>query len=166
RWSPDPENSSVSFHADPRPSRARRLRRVVESPGGFRRRLGGRGTGGRRVGGRRRLGTVVMNITRLLRHLGTPRWQVRRKFPAASLAAIEAAIKHTEATHSGQICFAVEAALEIAPLLRGRSARERAVDVFSQLRVWDTEHNNGVLIYLLLADRDVEILADRGIHPR
>ncbi len=107
-----------------------------------------------------------MNVTRLLRHLGTPRWQVRRKFPAASLAAIEAAIKHTEATHSGQICFAVEAALEIAPLLRGRSARERAVDVFSQLRVWDTEHNNGVLIYLLLADRDVEILADRGIHPR
>ncbi|HEY6924631.1 MAG TPA: TPM domain-containing protein, partial [Steroidobacteraceae bacterium] len=52
------------------------------------------------------------------------------------------------------------------PLLKGQPARERAIEVFSQLRVWDTEHNNGVLIYLLLADRHVEIVADRGVHGR
>ena len=74
------------------------------------------------------------------------------------------AIKDTEATHEGQVRFAVEHALDLQQLLSGRSARERALDVFSELRVWDTEHNNGVLIYLLLADRDVEIIADRGVH--
>ena len=68
--------------------------------------------------------------------------------------------------HDGQIRFAVEPALELAPLLSDQTARQRAIEVFSQLRVWDTEHNNGVLIYLLLADRDVEIIADRGIHVR
>lgn len=107
-----------------------------------------------------------MDLKRLLRHLSTPRWHVRRKFPAATLAAIEAAIGQAEAAHSGEICFAVEAALEIAPLLRGLTARERALEIFAQLRVWDTEQNNGVLIYLLLADHDVEILADRGVHSR
>lgn len=107
-----------------------------------------------------------MDLKRLLRHLSTPRWRVRHAFPPSSLSAIEAAIKKAEATHRGQICFAVEAALEIMPLLRGRSARERALDVFAQLHVWDTAHNNGVLIYLLLADRNVEILADRGVHAR
>ena len=107
-----------------------------------------------------------MNLVRLLRHLSTPRWRVRRTFSPATLHVIERAIREAEATHEGQICFAVEAALEILPLLRGVSARERALDVFAQHRVWDTEQNNGVLIYLLLADRDVEIVADRGIHSR
>jgi uncharacterized membrane protein len=107
-----------------------------------------------------------MNLKRLFRHLSTPRWRVKRTFPMRTLTAIEAAIQRAEATHSGQICFAVEAALEIAPLLHGRTARERALDVYAQLRVWDTEQNNGVLIYLLLADHDVEILADRGVHAR
>ena len=107
-----------------------------------------------------------MNLKRLWRHLSMPAWRVRRAFPAATLAAIETAIRATEAAHTGQICFAVEAALDIGPLLQDRSARHRALDVFAQLRVWDTEHNNGVLIYLLLADHDVEILADRGIHAR
>jgi uncharacterized membrane protein len=82
------------------------------------------------------------------------------------MQAIERAIRESERTHCGQICFAVEAALDTLPLLRGQTARERAIEVFSQLRVWDTEHNNGVLIYLLLADHDVEILADRGIHAK
>jgi uncharacterized membrane protein len=82
------------------------------------------------------------------------------------MQAIERAIRESEKTHRGQIRFAVEAALDTLPLLRGQTARARAVEVFSHLRVWDTEHNNGVLIYLLLADRDVEILADRGIHGR
>lgn len=79
------------------------------------------------------------------------------------MRAIEQAISQSEATHTGQIRFAVEAALDIGPLVHRQSARERAIDVFSWLRVWDTAHNNGVLVYLLLADRDVEIVADRGI---
>jgi uncharacterized membrane protein len=80
--------------------------------------------------------------------------------------AIEQAIKAAEVGHAGEIRFVVEAALDGVPLLRGQSARERAIEVFSLLRIWDTEHNSGVLIYLLLADRRVEIVADRGIHAR
>ncbi|TFH28663.1 MAG: hypothetical protein E4G97_08565, partial [Deltaproteobacteria bacterium] len=98
------------------------------------------------------------------RHLMATRWRVDRAFPGDTLTAIDRAIKASEAAHRGEIRFAVEGALHIEPLLRGQTARERAIDVFSQLRVWDTERNNGVLIYLLLADRDVEIVADRGIH--
>ena len=82
------------------------------------------------------------------------------------LAAIEQAIKAGEATHSGQVRFVVEGALDGAPLFRDQPARERALDIFSHLRIWDTAHNNGVLIYLLLADRDVEIVADRGIDAK
>jgi uncharacterized membrane protein len=104
-----------------------------------------------------------MGIKRIGRHLLANRSRVRRAFPARSLAAIEQAIKVSEAAHAGQIRFVVEGALDGAPLLRNQSARARALDVFSHLRIWDTAHNNGVLIYLLLADRDVEILADRGI---
>ena len=94
------------------------------------------------------------------------RWQVNRVFPRRSLTAVEQAIKASEAAHVGEIRFVVEGALDGTPLFNGQSARERAIDVFSQLRIWDTEHNNGVLIYLLLADRDVEIVADRGIHAK
>ena len=110
--------------------------------------------------------TAPMNLKRVMRHLSTGRAAVRRAFPPRTLDAIEQTIRETEARHDGQIRFAVEAALDLAPLLAGQAARERALEVFSQLRVWDTEHNNGVLIYLLLADRDVEIVADRGIHTR
>jgi len=104
-----------------------------------------------------------MGIKRIGRHLLEHRWRVRKVFPPRVLASIEQAIKASEVTHSGQIRFVVEGALDGAPLLRNQSARARALDVFSHLRIWDTAHNNGVLIYLLLADRDVEILADRGI---
>jgi uncharacterized membrane protein len=107
-----------------------------------------------------------MSIKRIGRHLLANRWRVRKAFPPSSLHAIERAIKASEATHSGQIRFVVEGALDGAPLLRNQSARARALDVFSHLRIWDTAHNNGVLIYLLLADRDVEILADRGIDAK
>lgn len=107
-----------------------------------------------------------MDFARILRHLmATPR-SAGRAFPEDSLAAIETAIRESELAHAGEIRFAVEPALEIGALLKGQSARERALEVFSALRVWDTEQNNGVLIYLLLADRDVEIVADRGIHAR
>lgn len=104
-----------------------------------------------------------MHILRILKHLFYPGWMSRRRFPTASLARIELAIADSEARHHGEICVAVETTLDLLPLLRGQSARERALEVFAQQRVWDTEANNGVLIYLLLADRDVEILADRGL---
>lgn len=104
-----------------------------------------------------------MDFKRIARHLMMTPGRVRRTFPQAALLAIENAISASEAHHSGQIRFAVEGALNVAPLLRGQSARERAIDLFAQLRIWDTANNNGVLIYLLLADRDVEIVADRGI---
>lgn len=92
--------------------------------------------------------------------------KVNHAFPRDALIAIEKAVQASETAHVGEIRFVVEGALGGMPLFRGQSARERAIDVFSQLRIWDTEHNNGVLIYLLLADRDIEIVADRGIHVR
>ena len=107
-----------------------------------------------------------MNIHRMATHFLTTHWQVNRAFPPSSLNAIEQAIRVSKAAHVGEIRFAVEGALHSTPLFKGQSARERAIDVFSQLRVWDTEHNNGVLIYLLLADGAVEILADRGIFAK
>jgi len=107
-----------------------------------------------------------MGIKRIGRHLLHHRWRERRIFTPKVLARIEQAIKAGEATHSGQIRFVVEGALDGAPLFRNQPARERALDVFSRLRIWDTAHNNGVLIYLLLADRDVEIVADRGIDAK
>lgn len=104
-----------------------------------------------------------MSIKRIARHLVQHPWRARQIFPPDVLARIEQAIKQGEATHSGQVRFVVEGALDGAPLFRNQPARERALDLFSHLRIWDTAHNNGVLIYLLLADRDVEIIADRGI---
>jgi uncharacterized membrane protein len=107
-----------------------------------------------------------MGIKRIGRHLLEHRWRVRRIFTPKVLADIEQAIKAGEATHSGQVRFVVEGALDGQPLFRDQPARERAMDIFAHLRIWDTAHNNGVLIYLLLADRKVEIVADRGIDAR
>lgn len=105
-----------------------------------------------------------MDIKRILRHLTIGEAAVRRVFPRATLERIEQAIAEVEQHTSGQLRFAVEHALDLPALLKGQTARQRAFQIFSDLHVWDTEHNNGVLIYLLLADRDVEIVADRGIH--
>jgi uncharacterized membrane protein len=107
-----------------------------------------------------------MGIGRIARHLLEHHWRARSLFTPKVLANIEQATKASEATHSGQVRFVVEGALDGTPLLRDQPARERAIDIFSQLRIWDTEHNNGVLIYLLLADRVVEIIADRGIDAK
>jgi len=107
-----------------------------------------------------------MGIGRIGKHLLHHRWLARRAFPPQVLARIEQAIKAGEATHAGQVRFVVEGALDGAPLFRNQPARQRALDLFSHLRIWDTAENNGVLIYLLLADRDVEIIADRGIDAR
>lgn len=107
-----------------------------------------------------------MKIARILRHLMMPQWRAAQVLPREALLRIERAIAESESRHSGQIRFVVENALDPHDLLRGESARERAIEVFAALRVWDTADNNGVLIYLLLADNDVEIVADRGIHER
>ena len=102
-------------------------------------------------------------LKRFARHLATDHYSVRRKFPRDALARIEAAISAGEKSHAGQVRFVVEAALPLALVLARQTPRERALDVFGRLRIWDTEGNSGVLVYLLLADRRVEIVADRGI---
>ena len=106
------------------------------------------------------------NLARIVKHLCFPSWRLRRALSRRSLEAITQAIRDSERNHTGEIHFAVENALNWHQLMRRVSARERAIEVFSSLRVWDTEQNNGVLIYLLLADRRVEIIADRGIDGR
>jgi uncharacterized membrane protein len=108
----------------------------------------------------------MVNFKRWLRHVFMPPWAWRRAFPRTTLDAIEAAIRASETTHGGEIRFAIENSLTASRAWRGISGRERAIEMFSQLRVWDTEHNSGVLVYLLLADRDIEIVADRGIAGR
>lgn len=105
-------------------------------------------------------------VKRLLRHLFALPWLHRRKFPAALLAEIEIAIRESEKTHNGEIRFAIEIALPFSALIKGISARQSAIRAFSDLAVWDTEDNSGVLIYLLLADHDLEIIADRGIAEK
>ena len=113
-----------------------------------------------------RQGGGEVNIKRLVRHLCELPRITRRVFSTSALAGIEEAIRESEKRHAGQIRFVVEGALDPLAIWRNLSATDRALQVFSSLGVWDTEHNNGVLIYLLLADRDVEIVADRGIHRR
>jgi len=103
---------------------------------------------------------------RFWRHLATDHGSLRRVFGDADLARIEAAIARGETTHRGQVRFAVEASLPLGRVLKRLPPRERALEVFGLLRIWDTEDNCGVLVYLLVADRDVEIVADRGIHAR
>ena len=105
-----------------------------------------------------------MNMKRIFRHLFLPQWSIGLAFPKRVLQAIEQAIAASEKRHDAELRFAVEAGLPLAALLRGQTARQRAVEVFSQLRVWDTEHNSGVLVYVQLVDRKVEVLADRGIN--
>jgi uncharacterized membrane protein len=104
------------------------------------------------------------HIKRLARHLLMLPSAVKRYFPVATMHRIEHAIAFSESTHCGEICFVVETNLDALDILKRKSAKKRAVEVFSQFHVWDTAQNNGVLIYLLLADRDFEILADRGVH--
>jgi uncharacterized membrane protein len=107
-----------------------------------------------------------MSPVRFLRHLFSARWTTRRRFTPRVLADIEAAIRDTEALHEGEIRFVVETALDLFELVQDVAPRRRAMQVFGQLGVWDTALNNGVLIYLLLADHIVEIVADRGIAAR
>jgi uncharacterized membrane protein len=107
-----------------------------------------------------------MNAVRFVRHIFSTRWTTRSHFTARVLADIEAAIRETEALHAGEIRLVVEGALDLVELVQDLAPRQRAMQVFGQLGVWDTAQNNGVLIYLLLADHTVEIVADRGIAAR
>lgn len=107
-----------------------------------------------------------MFLLRFFKHLLTPDWLARRAFPADVLARIEAVIKASESAHRGEIRFVLEGGLSLPLLVKNTTPRERAVAVFSDLRVWDTEENSGVLLYLQLVDRDIEIVADRGINVR
>jgi hypothetical protein len=107
-----------------------------------------------------------VGIGRIFRHLLSDYWSVRYAFPPRAMKAIEDAIAAQERRHDGELRFAVESALPFFDLVRGISARARAIELFSRLRIWDTEQNAGVLVYLLLADKRVEIVADRGIHAR
>lgn len=91
---------------------------------------------------------------------------VSRHFPPDTLAAIGQAIGRAEEGHRGEICFAVEGRWSLAELWRWKSPRARATAAFAELRVWDTEENTGVLIYVLLAEHAIEIVADRGVAAR
>jgi len=106
------------------------------------------------------------SFSRALRHLVATDFGLHRAFDRETLAAIEATIRATERTHGGEIRFAIEGNLGAPDLWRGVTPRERALHVFSILNVWDTEANNGVLVYILWADHDVEIVADRGFNGR
>ncbi len=108
----------------------------------------------------------MLTFSRLLSHTLSTRSHMRRCFPPATTAAIEAAIAASETRHRGQIRFAIEAALSPAQVMANLTPHQRALEVFANLHVWDTEENTGVLIYILLADHAIELIADRGIHAR
>ena len=107
-----------------------------------------------------------MDFKRIIRHLIAPQWVVNRRFPAATMRTIENTIRDSERSHDGELRFVVEGGLNLWLLLHGRTPRARAIEMFSQLRVWDTERNSGVLIYVQVVDRRIEIVADRGINAR
>jgi uncharacterized membrane protein len=107
-----------------------------------------------------------MRFGRIIRHAAASHWRTRLKFPKNTLDAIEQAVARAERTHAGEIRFAIETSLAPLLVINDLSPRARALDVFAHLKVWDTDHNNGVLIYVQLADRAVEIVADRGLAAR
>jgi uncharacterized membrane protein YgcG len=102
-------------------------------------------------------------LLRILRHRWLDERDARRLLGPEALARLEARVHASEKAHSGEIRICVEAGLPLPCLWQGTSARERAIAMFGELRVWDTEANNGVLIYLLLAEHAIEIVADRGL---
>lgn len=107
-------------------------------------------------------GDGLMNFLRALKHMASTGWGLRRAFDEPVRAAIEQAITESESLHGGEIRFALEDNLHVRALWCNTTPRQRALQVFSHLGVWDTQRNNGVLIYVLWADHDVEIVADRA----
>jgi uncharacterized membrane protein len=107
-----------------------------------------------------------MRFVRVARHLAMPDWWALRAFPKATLRRIEQAVVASERRHRGELRFVLEANLPLSGLLRDQTPRQRAIELFGELGVWDTEFNCGVLIYLQMVDRRVEIVADRGINQK
>jgi uncharacterized membrane protein len=103
-------------------------------------------------------------LARITRHRWLDESDARRALGDGGVERLQSLVVASELLHSGEIRVCVEAGLPLSYLWRGASPRERAVTMFGKLRVWDTEHNNGVLIYLLLAERRIEIVADRGLN--
>ena len=102
-------------------------------------------------------------LARVLRHRLVDDTDTRRALDDAALDRLAARVRHSEGQHSGEIRLSIEAGLPLSYLWQGLGARDRAITLFGKLRVWDTEANNGVLIYLLLAEHAIEIVADRGL---
>ena len=102
-------------------------------------------------------------MKRLIQNLISNQISLRLIFSTRALAAIETAVQRSEQQHAGEVCVALEPSLPLLGVLRGMTARQRAMELFSQLRVWDTEQNCGVLLYILLSERQIEVVADRGI---
>ena len=102
-------------------------------------------------------------LKRLIKHRLWDERDARQVLPQAALDRLQARVASSERQHSGEIRLCIEAGLPLSYLWQRRSARDRAITLFGKLRVWDTEHNNGVLIYLLLAEQAIEIVADRGL---
>ena len=105
-------------------------------------------------------------LRRILKHRWIDETDARRALGRGAPQRIEARVKASELKHSGEIRVCIEAGMPLSYLWRNASARERAIALFGKLRVWDTAHNNGVLIYLLLAEHAIEIVADRGLNDR
>ena len=112
------------------------------------------------------MGSMLSRLARLWRHRWVDEAEVRRALPTDLLDRLEHRVGASERRHSGEIRICVEAGLPMSYLWRDARPRERAITLFGKLRVWDTEDNNGVLIYLLLAEHAIEIVADRGIDAR
>jgi len=107
-----------------------------------------------------------MDLLRSLRHITTPAWAARRGFTKGVLSSIEKEIQASERKHDGELRFVVEAGLPLPYLFSGKTVRNRAEELFAQLEVWETARNSGVLIYVQLVDRRIEIVADRGISSK
>jgi uncharacterized membrane protein len=102
-------------------------------------------------------------FVRILKHRWLDETDAARALGPEALLRLEQRVAASERRHSGEVRLCVEAGLPLSYLWRGAAPRQRAITMFGKLRVWDTEHNNGVLIYLLLADHAIEIVADRGL---
>ena len=109
---------------------------------------------------------LVHRLSRMLKHRWLDETDALRALGPEGLRRLEERVASSERAHSGEIRLCVEAGLPLSYLWRDATPRQRAVTMFGKLRVWDTEHNNGVLIYLLLAERAIEIVADRGVARR
>jgi hypothetical protein len=108
----------------------------------------------------------MIHFSRLFKHLFATSRQTKKHFPLSGLQLIEDRIAESEIGHSGQIRVVIETTLSPYAIWHQQSSRERAIEVFSLQKIWDTENNNGVLIYLLMADHAFEIIADRGVHQK